>query len=113
MSAPVSRTALPVLRAAYGAALLAAPRATLRHVPGADTGGGVPVFARVLGARQLAEAWLTRGGRATPATVGAAVDAIHAATAVGLAVVDGRHRPLALANAAVATLLAADGFASR
>lgn len=68
------------------------------------------MVARVLGARQLAQAGLS-GPAPTAAALarGVEVDALHAASMIGLAVLSRRWRPAALASAAVAAGFATAG----
>ena len=103
---------LAYLRAAYGAALLAAPRALLYPAARNRVDRAALAFARVLGARQVGEALLIteRGAQEGWARAGAAVDALHAVTTVALAVARPERRRLALANAAVAMVLTAEGL---
>jgi hypothetical protein len=97
------------LRAAFGALLLVAPQTIVAPVAASDDRAPV-IFARVLGARHLAQAAVAaRHGSRAAAIGGVAVDAVHAATAFALAAADARHRRVALANAATASLLAAAG----
>ena len=98
------------VRLLWGSALLLAPGALLREWSDALVDRRARVFARVLGARQIAQALALsrRGGRGWLAA-GAAVDATHAATMVVLAVVDPQRRALARANAVTATSFALAG----
>lgn len=99
------------LRAGYGAVLLLAPRRFLA----AGTRPPIPAFAvavaRVLGARHVLQSIVTVAvptGRVAGA--GAALDALHGSTGVALAALSPRWRRIALADAALATVLAtADG----
>ena len=105
----IRRTEL--LRGAWGAVLLVAPRQVLGHVHHLRIDRPSVAVARVLGARQLAQAVLS-GVDPSPEVLamGVWVDAVHAATAVGLAVVD-RHRARAgLTDAAVAGLWGVLGY---
>ncbi len=92
--------------------LISAPGLLLRELAHARVDRAALAFARVLGARQLLEALLIAGPRADcrRLRIGAAVDAVHAVTAIVLAVTRPRHRRLALANAVVAAALAAEGL---
>jgi hypothetical protein len=99
-------------RAVYGLALLAMPRRALggRHLGAAEP--GADAFARVLGARQLAEALLLRGRPARRLLLaGVAVDAAHALSMLVLCVLSPKRRRLAAANAVTGALLAAWGAA--
>src|SRR3954447_14126230 len=101
-----SAEALCAVRAAYGLALLAAPR---RALGGTRLGAGEPgavAFARVLGARQLAEAAVlarrpaggaVRARRREPRMLllGAGVDALHGVSMLALCALSPRRRRLA------------------
>jgi hypothetical protein len=94
---------LVALRFAFGAALIAAPGRVLDACGTVDD-PRARVVTRILGLRHIAEgcvlvAWDTP----RVALGGAAVDGIHAATALALAAGDPRRRRAALTNAAVAT----------
>jgi hypothetical protein len=94
---------MELVRAAWGAALLVAPRQVLGHVHHLRTDRASVVVARVLGARQLAQAVLS-GTDPSPEVLalGVWVDGVHAASAVGLALAD-RHRARAgVTDAAIA-----------
>ena len=94
---------MEVVRAAWGAACLLAPRRV------AALAGDAPdhralVVTRVLGGRHLVQAAFTlRAPGPAVLAAGAWVDTVHAATAVVLAVVDRRRARSALVDAAVAT----------
>jgi hypothetical protein len=115
-SPPAARVAAPrwlfAARALYGGALVLAPR----HALGVRVGeldGRMRTFARVLGARNLAEAALLRAHPSRGwALAGAAVDATHAATMVIVAAIDRRGRAIALTSALVASAFAAWGARS-
>lgn len=95
------------LRFAYGTALLVLPGRVLARLTSAPVDRRAAGVARVLGARELAQAELTRR-RPTRAVLllGAGVDALHAASMVGLAATDRGRRSLALHNGSSAGLLA-------
>lgn len=98
-------------RTLYATALLVAPDAVLRGLPHERIGRPASVFARVLGARHLAQAALLEGHRTRAwLLVGTAIDAAHATSMLVLAARSPRHRALALTNAAIATTLAAAGL---
>ena len=100
--------------AAHGGALLLRPAAVAWRVDGDADGRSVAVV-RVLGARHLAQglAGLV-ATRRVAALLGAGVDGLHAASMVGLAVLDRRHRRGAAASALVALAFAlAGGWAGR
>ena len=93
-------------RALVGGALLARPRGPLTAVSGQDPTENVIVYSRVLGARHLSEAAiLWRWTTPTVVCTGAAVDAIHAASALAL-VKTHHHTRLAALNAASASTFA-------
>jgi hypothetical protein len=119
-----------LVRAGYGVALVVAPQALIKLTGDAVTGqspgqrGGAARarpgrracgVARVLGVRHLVQAGVTAVAlRADPGSPyalagGAAVDALHAGTMVGLAAVDRRARRVALADAGVELALATAG----
>jgi hypothetical protein len=105
----VSPAPLTLIRAAWGAVLLAVPDLVLP----AGERRGLRVVARVLGARHLAQAGVIAAHH-TPGwrRAGAVVDALHAATALGAAVVWPSARGPALASAVTASVLATEGFRS-
>jgi hypothetical protein len=114
-------TAAPVLlRGAYGLALCAAPGAVLGLAGGPPAGRRGRIVARVLGVRQLAQAVVSEAALA-PCTgvesrtallvLGAAVDALHAASMLGLAVFDAPRRRAGLADGVIALAFAADALA--
>jgi hypothetical protein len=96
------------LRVAYGAVLVLTPRLLTRALPHQQIDARAIAFARALGLRHLLEAAIV-GRRLGPrwTLVGAAVDATHSATMVGLAVARPSWRPLALASACAASAIAA------
>lgn len=95
------------IRLLYGATLLAAPDRVLR-AGGLTSDSHSRGFARLLGLRHVTEALVIDAAaeRAGVTRLGAAVDAVHAATALVWAAFDTRHRRGLLANAAVAAGLA-------
>lgn len=101
--------ALRLARAAVGLLLLGAPRPVLAVAAGAPTATGVQWVARLLGLRDLVQAGVTTDRRRAGA--GAAVDGLHAASMVALALRSHRHhhRRLALVSAAVAGTFALAG----
>jgi hypothetical protein len=118
--------AITLARAAYGVALLCAPQALITLT--GDSVGGRPAgasrarpsrracgVARVLGVRHLVQAGMTAAalqaqpGSPYPLAGGAAVDALHATTMVGLALVDRGARRVALADAGIELALATAG----
>ena len=99
-------TGLPAFRLAFGVALLVRPQ-LVGALPGAPPDRATPVVARLLGARHVVEAIVLYRHRSRPWLYGgAAVDAVHAATAVTLAAASRRRRPRALLNACSAGALA-------
>ncbi|HEX7356048.1 MAG TPA: hypothetical protein VF288_14595 [Mycobacteriales bacterium] len=105
-----ARSAIEVARAAWGAALLLAPRAVLARVHHVQQDTAAVRVARLLGARQLAQAALSGVAPSRTALVlGMGVDAIHALTGVGFAAVDRRRARGALTDAAISVLWVAAG----
>lgn len=99
-----------VLRGVYGAILLLAPRRVAGLYTGAAPDPATVVVARVLGARQLAQAVLTAGAPgALVLGLGVEVDLAHSASMLALAVFDARRRRGGLVEAAVAGGFAAAG----
>lgn len=106
-----SARALACLRLAYGSALLLAPDALLGDLTRARTDRRARLFARVLGARHVVETavlWRHRSRRWLLG--GAAVDGLHAATMIGLALIDEERRGPANANALGAAAFALAGL---
>ncbi len=102
---------LGCVRLLYGSGLLLAPGALLGHVPEARIDRRTRGFARVLGVRQIAQAAAVDRRRSRSwILAGVAVDAIHATTMAGLALLDSRRRVLAGANALAATAFALAGL---
>lgn len=95
---------LEVARGAWGLACLVAPAAIVRTVGGAPADHRAVVVTRVLGARHLVQAGFTAVAPG-PAVLAAGtwVDAVHALTAVGFAVVDRSRARLSLVDAVIAT----------
>lgn len=104
--------ALTVARAANGSVLLAAPTLALGATVGGRRDRPARIVTRILGARHLVQAGLT-GLRPGPTAlwIGATVDALHAATALGLAALDRDQRRDALGNALSAAAFAVAGAA--
>jgi len=102
---------IELVRGAWGTALLLAPRPVLEHVHHVRVDRPSLVVARVLGARQLAQAVLS-GADPSPEVLamGVWVDGAHAATALGLAVADRQRARAGLADAALAALWAVLGY---
>jgi hypothetical protein len=98
---------LSAVRIALGATELLAPRALTRAVLGTPLDGVGLGAVRVLGARHLAQAASCAAVPSpTASRLGAAVDALHAASMLALAAFDRRYRRAALTSAAVAGGLA-------
>jgi len=98
---------LTAVRAAWGTLLLLAPASVLDLVSDGNVDRSARAVARVLGARELAQAMLIGPDRPRSwVLVGAAVDAAHASTMVTLAVLRADRRRLATGSA-----LAAGSFA--
>ena len=93
-------------RTVVGIALLAQPHGVLAPFSGRSSDRNVGIYARILGARHLLEAAiLWRWTTPVVVRAGAAVDAIHAASAFAL-VKTRHHRRLASLNVASASTLA-------
>lgn len=102
---------IELVRGGWGAAMLLAPGQVLEHVHHLRIDRPSLVVARVLGARQLAQAVLS-GVDPSPEVLamGVWVDCAHAATAVGLACADRSRARGGLTDAAVAGLWALLGY---
>ncbi|MGI8903362.1 MAG: hypothetical protein ACR2IP_06850 [Solirubrobacteraceae bacterium] len=95
---------LTLVRAAWGAALLLAPGTVLRAAPHQQIDHPARTVARVLGARDLAQAAvISRRPTRTWILAGTGVDATHATTMVALALLKPNRRTLALSSAATAS----------
>jgi len=114
-------TAVPaLLRGAYGLALCAAPGAVIGLAGGPPASRRARTVARVLGVRQLAQAAMSdaamapgtgTGDRAALLSLGAVVDTLHAASMLGLAVLDPPRRRVGVADGLIALAFAADALA--
>lgn len=84
--------AIELIRAGWGAVLLAGPGEVLEHIHGVRADRKALIVTRILGARHLTQALLS-GVNPGPEVLAAGVwvDTVHSATALGLALVD-RHR---------------------
>ncbi len=102
---------IELARAAYGIALVAAPGPVLRHVHDVTVDPTSIAVARVLGVRHLVQAALS-GLDPGPDVLGLGVwvDTTHAASAVGLAVLDPNRRRAGLVDAGVAGAWALAGY---
>lgn len=102
---------IELARAAWGGALLLAPRAVLENFHHVRVDPRSIRITRVLGARQLTQAVLS-GLDPSPEVLamGVWVDTAHAASAVGLAVLDRTRARAGLSDATVAGLWAVAGY---
>jgi hypothetical protein len=91
-----------VIRIAWGAALIAAPRRILRWGGGPADEGGSAWVVRTLGARHLVQAATSTRLGDTARRLGLTADLLHAASDVCLAYLDPRWRRAALSDAAIA-----------
>lgn len=101
---------LAAARAGYGMVELFAPGLLAERLLGQRLDPPARLIARILGARHLAQACVS--GPAPTAAVlalGVEVDALHAASMIGVAVLSRRWRPAALISAAVAAGFATAG----
>jgi len=97
----------PLLRAAWGGALLIAPRPALRLLGAGDVPVSGLVVVRVLGARQVLQAVITRARPARPVLIaGGVTDTLHFLSDVLLAAVQPRWRRPALTDAALTATFA-------
>lgn len=97
------------VRTVWGAVLLGVPGLLVRVAGGTDELASRRVV-RVLGARHLVEAGVEARHGGAVRRAGGVVDLIHAVTAVGFGLADGRWRRPALADAVVASAFAAAGL---
>lgn len=103
--------ATDVIRAGFGAALLAVP-ARLVSLTGAEADARTVTVARVLGFRHVFQAaGSPRLARTKWRHAGTAIDGAHAASMIVLGVRDERHRSLCFANALTAAALAVASLA--
>lgn len=101
---------IAAVRAGYGAALLLVPDRLVG--PGAP--GPAATVARVLGARHVLQSLVTvLAPTERVVAAGAVVDGVHGGTDVALAAVSRRWRRVALADAVIATVLAAAPWGGR
>lgn len=97
-----------LVRGAYGACQLIAPRLLAGRVLRANMTPTVVTIIRILGARHLVQAAITLPDRTRwLRPLGGFVDLLHALSMLGVAIVAGAHRRAALCDAAVATAFAA------
>ena len=105
--------ALQLTRAGYGVALLLKPGLTIRLATGQPASRRACRVAWLLGARHLAQATLTAlAPRPGVFAAGAAADALHAASMLMLAMVNGAARRTALTDAMAEAAFAAAGLAA-
>lgn len=104
---------MAVARCGWAVFLLSCPDRPVHALTGITPTERDRQILRVLGARQLAQAAvsLVHPSRRVLAA-GSVVDALHAATCVGLAAVDGRWRRGGLVGALDATVFSLAGYAS-
>lgn len=102
---------IELVRAGWGAAMLIAPRQVMTHVHHVRVDTKSIAIARILGARHLTQAALS-GFRPSPEVLamGVWVDAVHAITALGLAMLDRSRTRAAVTDTAVAGLWAGTGY---
>lgn len=107
----MSLRAIELIRAGWGAVLLAAPAEVLSHLHGVQVDRKAIVVTRILGARHLAQALLS-GVDPGPEVLAAGVwvDTVHSATALGLAAVDRRRARGGVTDAVVAASWAGLGW---
>ena len=101
---------IEAVRAGWGTTLLFRPDLVMRAFHGVHDDAKSRTVARILGARHLVQA-VSSGVRpsAEVLAMGVWVDAVHALTALGLALVDRRRARAGLTDAAVAALWATAG----
>jgi hypothetical protein len=99
------------LRTALGTTYLLVPQ-WVPSMLGVQVDRRARVVVRILGARNVIQSVVISlaPARAYAPAIGAAVDALHAASMVALAAVDERRRRLALADAGVAAAFGAAGL---
>jgi hypothetical protein len=102
---------IELFRAGWAVALLVAPRYVMTNVHNVGVDRRSIVIARILGARQLTQAALS-GVRPSPEVLamGVWVDAVHAITALGLAVLDRSRARAGMTDTAIASLWAGAGY---
>jgi pyruvate dehydrogenase (quinone) len=108
---PARVSAMEVVRALCGAALIALPATVAGPLAARPLDHRGRRVARLLGARQLVQAALSAGSRdAAVIALGAEVDALHSFTALALAAADPRRRRTALADGVLAGAFAGAGL---
>ena len=105
---------LQAVRAGDGGTLLLLPGPAIRLCTGRPVGHRARNVARLLGARHLVQAAVTAGSgpSAESLGIGAAIDAVHAASMAGLAMADRRVRRATLTDALIEIAFAAAGLSS-
>ena len=107
---PAVATALQLVRAGYGAALLLMPGPAIGLATGRPPSPWTRRIARVLGARHLAQAALTAAAPSSAVfAAGSQVDTVHAASMFLLAAVSRSGRRPALTDALTEAAFAAAG----
>ncbi len=102
-----ARAELIAIHGVWGAALLLFPERFIRRTGSQHPAAALGVAARVLGARHVSEAGLlARSPHRPPPRWPIAIDALHAASMLGLAAASPRLRGNALASATIAFCLA-------
>jgi hypothetical protein len=96
------------IRGAYGTALLLVPSRVLAAYGASADEAPSRAVARVLGARHVAQAVATRGGKLS--RIGAVVDGLHAASMFAFAAASDEYRRPALIDGCVATTFALSGL---
>lgn len=115
MSRPIrtrtgSGTLLELVRGGYGALQLAAPTLVAEHVLNRPLDAPARAVARVLGARQLAQALASGNAPSYPVlALGVEVDLLHAGSMIALGIVDRRRGGIALVDALIAGSFALAG----
>jgi hypothetical protein len=94
---------LEIFRLGYGLAQFAFPT-TVTRLTSSKEEHGVIVATRVLGVRDVVQAFATANASRPVARIGGIVDGLHATTAVVFAIAHPTARRQALVSAAVATL---------
>ena len=100
---------LTVVRVAWGAVLLAAPRMVMALIGQRPAGVRSRLVARLLGARDLVQAVVLARHQSRPTVAGIAVDALHSSTMLGLAIRRPEYRRGALFSALIAACFAISG----
>ena len=102
---------IELMRAGWGAVLLAAPGTVLHLVRAVRIDRRALVITRILGARQLFQALLSGIGPSPEMlAAGVWVDTVHSITAFGLAVIDRRRIRVGVVDGIVAALWAGLGL---